>query len=73
MRPRRIIDKKSAFEGGSRHYHRSSNSTAKNWDAWVNGGSHEKAKSRNWLQILIITTGVIALLGLIVGLVIELR
>ena len=73
MRPRRIIDKKSAFDGGLRHYHRTSNSSAKNWNAWINGVGHEKAKSRNWAQILIIAVAVIALVGLIVGLVIELR
>ena len=72
MRPRGISDKKSGFHGAARHYHRSANSTEKNWEAWVNGVGGEKTRSKNWLKILGVITAILALLGLIVGLVIEL-
>ncbi len=73
MRSRRIIDKKSGFDGGLKHYHRASNSDGKNWNAWVDGVSDSKVKSRNWQQIFIVGSGVLALIGLIVGLIIKLR
>ena len=72
MRSRRIIDDKLRFHGSVRHYHRVANSADKNWDQWIDGASYKKAKSRNWPQILIVAAAVLALLGVIIGLIIEL-
>jgi hypothetical protein len=72
MRSRKITDENLRFTGSGRHYHRAANPAEKDWDAWINGVSSKQAKSRNWPQILGVITAVLALLGLILGLIIEL-
>lgn len=68
-----MIEKKSGFDGGLRHYHRAANSNDKNWNAWVDGVGGEKFKSRNLLKILIITSAILALVAVVLGLIVELR
>ena len=60
------------FSGNLRHYHRSSTNTQRTWDEWVEGPSSKPRQSRNWLKIIGITVGVLALMGIIAGLIIEL-
>ena len=62
----------SKFNGSLRHYHRSGNRAARSWDDWVNGTPVETKVSKNWPKILSITFGVLALGGIITGLIIEL-
>jgi hypothetical protein len=73
MKPRQTIDESSRFRGSVRHYHRAANPEGKNWDAWVNGTVTVRGKSKNWLKILLAIIASLALLGVIVGLFIELR
>lgn len=61
------------FSGNLRHYHRTSLPTTRSWDDWVNGTPLQAKPSRNWLKITSIAVGVLALGGIITGLVIELR
>jgi hypothetical protein len=72
MRFSKITDENLRFRGSGRHYHRAANSAGKDWEAWINGVSTKQVKSRNWPQILGVTAVVLALLGLIIGLIIEL-
>jgi hypothetical protein len=72
MKPRQTIDESSRFRGSVRHYHRAANPEGKNWDAWVNGKAGIGGKSRNWPKIFITVIASLALLGVIVGLFIEL-
>lgn len=60
------------FSGNLRHYHRSSKPTNCSWDDWVNGTPVEARPSKNWPKIIGIAFGVLALGGVITGLVIEL-
>jgi len=65
-------DEHSKFSGNLRHYHRSSAQRQRTWDEWVEGPSSKVRTPRNWLKIIGITVGVLALAGIIAGLVIEL-
>lgn len=62
----------SKFTGSLRHYHRSDTRPGCSWDDWVNGTPLKTKTSKNWPKILSITVGVLALCGIITGLVIEL-
>jgi hypothetical protein len=73
MKPRKIIDEDSRFKGSVRHYHRATGSSQKNWNTWVNGSAAKPKKSRNWSKILIVTLLALAVLGIVVGLAIELQ
>jgi hypothetical protein len=64
-------DENSRFAGSLRHYHRSSSQSQRTWDEWVDGKS-AKSSSTNWLKISAIVVAVLALGGVIAGLVIEL-
>ncbi|MBU6171257.1 MAG: hypothetical protein KGQ87_07175 [Verrucomicrobia bacterium] len=72
MKSRKTTDEKIPFNGSGRHYHRAAYSAEKNWDQWINGVSSKQANSRNWALILGITIAVLGLLGVIIGLIIEL-
>jgi hypothetical protein len=62
------------FSGSLRHYHRSGSQTQRSWDEWVDGDlAKKKRRSRNWLKITGITLAVLALVGIIAGLMVELR
>ncbi|MGL4400928.1 MAG: hypothetical protein ACRCXD_13745 [Luteolibacter sp.] len=60
------------FSGKLRHYHRSSK-LRRTWEDWVEGDMAKKRQARNWLKILGITFGCLALGGIVVGLILELR
>ncbi len=71
MKPSHPPEEHAKFSGNLRHYHRSGAKTQRSWDDWVEGTS-AKTKSRNWLKITGIIVGLLALTGIIAGLVIEL-
>jgi hypothetical protein len=60
------------FKGNLRHYHRSDTRAKRTWDDWIEGTPTIARPSRNWLKLLGIAFGVLALGGIIVGLMIEL-
>lgn len=62
----------SKFSGNLRHYHRSTPQRQRTWDEWVEGPSSETRHSRNWFKIVGIIVSVLALIGIIAGLVIVL-
>lgn len=65
-------DEKARFQGPLRHYHRSSTHGQRTWDEWVDGKA-AKSSSLKWLKIAGIALAVLALVGVIAGLIIELR
>ena len=73
MKPRRTLDENSRFKGSVRHYHRAAHSNEKNWDAWINGTSTAPKSSRNWPKILLFSVASLALLGGVIGLLIEMH
>ena len=64
-------DETARFQGSLRHYHRSNTQTQRTWDEWVDGKA-VKQGSTNWLKVVGITVAILALGGVIAGLVIEL-
>jgi hypothetical protein len=62
--------KKERFRGSLRHYHRTGAKSQRSWDAWIDEKS-ANAKSINWLKVLGISIAVLALGGIIAGLIIE--
>lgn len=60
------------FNGNLRYYHRSKPPTQRTWDEWVEGPSSKVRRPRDWLKIIGIIAGVLALAGIITGLIIEL-
>ncbi len=73
MKPRNSTDDQVRFSGAVRHYHRSGPRPQKSWDEWVDAKSARAAGSRNWVKIIAIFVAVLALTGIITGLIIELR
>lgn len=73
MRPRHTLNENSRFRGSVRHYHRAIHSSQANWDQWINGTTTAIKRSRNWAKILLLSIGSLALLGVVIGLVIEMR
>jgi hypothetical protein len=65
-------DENAKFSGNLRHYHRTGAQTQRSWDDWVEGTTAKTGKSRNWLKIVGIVVGALALSGIITGLIIEL-
>ncbi len=72
MKPIRTSEATHKFQGTLRHYHRTGANTRRSWDEWVEGTSNKTKSSRNWLKITAIVVSVLALTGIIAGLVIEL-
>lgn len=66
-------DENARFSGPLRHYHRSGSQTQRSWDDWVEGGAAKQKGSRGFAKVLAVIVGGLALLGIIAGLVIELR
>ena len=60
------------FSGNLRHYHRAGCQQKRSWDDWVEGVPVIEHRSRNWAKIIAIGIGILALGGIIVGLVVEL-
>lgn len=71
MKPPSQRDEKSRFSGSLRHYHRTNSQPLRTWDDWVEGKATEPG-SKNWLKISAVIVALLALCGVIVGLVIEL-
>ena len=65
-------ESKDRFSGQLRHYHRTGYKTQRTWDEWVDGKSAH-SRSRHWWKGLLILAAVLALGGIIAGLIIELR
>ncbi len=61
------------FNGALRHYHRSGSQARQAWEEWVDAKAATSRKSVNWLKIITITAALLALGGIIAGLIIELR
>jgi hypothetical protein len=59
------------FKGSVRHYHRIGQ-PPKSWDEWVDGRGANSLGFKNGLKILGIVVSILALLGILVGLFIEL-
>ena len=64
-------EKPDRFVVALRHYHRTGAKPRRAWDTWVDEKS-ANARSINWLKILVIAGTVLALGGIIAGLIIEL-
>ncbi|MCX8496210.1 MAG: hypothetical protein ORN51_08520 [Akkermansiaceae bacterium] len=64
---------KIQYKGSLRHYHRSNTKQKRSWDEWVDGPGASKLKPLNLLKIAFVSLGVIALIAVIGGLIIELR
>ena len=62
--------KEDLFVGTVRHYHRVGSNTQRSWDAWIDE-KPVKSKPINWLKIVVISSAVLALGGIIAGLIIE--
>ena len=62
----------SRFSGNLRHYHRSGPGTHRTWDEWVDGKSAKPGSTR-WVKISVVIVALLALGGVVAGLVIELR
>ena len=69
-----VQNDRSRFSGSLRHYHRAGGgSQQRSWDDWVEGTKGDCQKGRNWGRIIGLTVSILALAGIIAGLVIELR
>lgn len=66
-------DENARFSGPLRHYHRSGTQTQRSWDDWVEGGASKPKGSRSLGKILAVVVAALALVGIVVGLIIELR
>lgn len=73
MRRSHLKDEQTRFSGGVRHYHRSGSRSTRSWDEWVDGAGRKRGNSLSFLKILGIFLAILALGGIIVGLIIELR
>ncbi len=66
-------DDSARFSGYLRHYHRYNTQTHCSWDEWVGGAAGKNRTSRHIRKILRVTLGTTALLGVITGVIVELR
>ena len=66
-------EKTDPFKGSLRHYHRTGAKTHQAWDAWVDkkSANAKAARSTDWLKVVVIFCAVLALGGIIAGLIIE--
>ena len=71
MKPRSPTNEQDRFTGNLRHYHRVGAPPQRTWDDWVDGDLAKSRSSKNWLKIIGIVVGALALIGIIVGLVVE--
>jgi hypothetical protein len=63
---------KSRFNASVRHYHRAGNPKQRSWDDWVDSAHSDRSSSKNWFKIVGLTLAVLALGGIVTGLIIEL-
>ncbi len=73
MKPPSPIDEQSRFKGSLRHYHRIADQKHRTWDEWVDGKPADERRSVNWLKIGLAIVSLLALAGIVAGLIIELR
>jgi hypothetical protein len=73
MKPRIPSTGQDRFSGSVRHYHRGGAKPQRSWDEWVDGDLARSGRARNWPKVIGIILGVLALVGIIVGLMVELR
>jgi hypothetical protein len=73
MRRSHPKDEQNRFSGGVRHYHRTGAPVQRSWDEWVDGGGKKRGGWLRFFKILGIILAILALGGIIVGLIIELR
>ncbi|MEO8613833.1 MAG: hypothetical protein ABI600_01730 [Luteolibacter sp.] len=73
MRSSNPQDGPARFKGHMRHYHRSGPKPGRSWDEWVGGGPVHSGPSRDWLKILMIIVAIVLGVGIVAGLIIELR
>lgn len=66
-------DQSSRFHGKLRHYHRAGVRKTQSWEEWVYGTRGRSWSPRKWLKIAGIVMAFMALGGIILGLIIELR
>ncbi|RYD23435.1 MAG: hypothetical protein EOP88_04140 [Verrucomicrobiaceae bacterium] len=66
-------DENARFSGPLRHYHRSGAQTQRSWDDWVEGSGGKRKGSRSFGKTLAVIVAALALLGIIAGLIVELR
>ncbi len=62
----------SRFSGHLRHYHRSNSQPNRTWDEWIDGDKGKSGPSVNRLKIAGIVLAVLALGGIVTGLIVEL-
>jgi hypothetical protein len=72
MKSRNTPDDQSRFNGPLRHYHRAGTKPQKTWDEWVDGASSKTGSSKGRWKIVGITIAILALMGIIAGLIVEL-
>lgn len=61
------------FKGQLRHYHRSGPPSQQPWGEWGEGQKNTFPPTTKWLKIALITLSLLALGGIIIGLIVELR
>ncbi len=66
-------NEKPRFSGALRHYHRSGCQTQRTWEEWVDGKASRSWVTKKSIAVIVITLAVLALAGIITGLIIELR
>lgn len=60
------------FSGNLRHYHRGSAQTPRSWDDWVDGRAGKPRGKKCWGKVVGLIASVVALIGIVTGLVVEL-
>ena len=66
-------DPHSRFRARLRHYHRSGVPKTQSWEEWIYGKNSKSWNLRKLLKITGLMLALLALAGIIVGLIIELR
>lgn len=61
------------FKGQLRHYHRSGPSSQRTWGEWIEEKTTPSQSPLKWLKILLVILSLLALGGIITGLIVELR
>lgn len=72
MKQSSLHDKGTRFNGSLRSHHRAHHQENSSWDEWVEGKPSGSKSPVNWLKIILIGMAVLALGGIIAGLIIEL-
>lgn len=66
-------DEHAKFQSNVRHYHRSVAPSLRSWEDWVEGAAGKpRRKKRQWWKVMIVVIGLLALGGIVTGLLVEL-